>query len=308
MRNQSVKALSISQPILELLKRTGLTGRVFASYDRACNLVTSAGEIIALVSPAIGNGPVNIVIEENSAFEHLKPGLLALFSYDQIVLGDLLVVLLSGAQVWNPAVNWVGLARQQWKLRDNLAALCSWLSQKCITNGLLALVLDGGKEPEVNPHSRLDRTFLALARQGIKSLRRALQKGDRLGIGTSVALLAGLGPGLTPAGDDYLVGLMAGLRVWPGLSPLSPEEACQIIFAATEGKTTLLSRAFLYNAREGLFGESWHELLAELASGEAIGIQQATRRILSAGATSGAAALAGFLSPYLWQQRWASTD
>jgi hypothetical protein len=307
MRKQSVKALSISQPILEMLKRTGLTGRVLASYDHACNLVTSEGEIIALVSSAVGNGPVNIVIEGNSPLEHLKPGLLAIFSNDQMVLGDLLVVLLNGARVWSPAVNWVGLAKQQWRLRDNLAVLCSWLSQKCITNGLLGLILDGGEEPEVNPHSLLDRTFLALARQGIKSLRRALQNGDRLRIGKSAALLAGLGPGLTPAGDDYLVGLMAGLRIWPGLSPLSPEEACQIIFEAAEGRTTLLSRAFLCAAREGLLGEAWHELLTELASGEAIEIQRATQRILSSGVTSGTDALAGFLSPYLWQQRW-TTD
>ncbi|MFQ6059324.1 MAG: DUF2877 domain-containing protein [Anaerolineae bacterium] len=309
MRNRRVKALSISRPVFDMVKRDGLTGRVLANHHRACNLVTSAGEIIALVGPAIGNGPLNIVIEETSVLEHVKTGLPAAFSDAQLVLGDSLVVLLDGAQLWRPEVNWECVTTQRRRLEDNLAALCDWLSRNDCAKGLLDLVLDAGKESGAradgtpSPHRR---AFLAMAWAGIKGLLLALQDGDRSSIGESAALLAGLGPGLTPAGDDYLVGLMAGLRVWPGLlesSRLSPDEACQIILEATEGRTTLLSSAFLHSAREGLFGENWHKLLAQLARGEVIGIQQAARRILSSGATSGADALAGFLSPYLRQRQ-----
>jgi len=309
VRNQCVKALSISRPVFDIVKRDGLTVRVLANYHRACNLVTSEGEIIALVSPAIGNGPLNIVIEENGALDHVKPGLPVVFSNGQLVLDDSLVVLLDGAQLWRPEVNWQCLITQRRRLEDNLAALCSWLSQDDVAKGLLSLVLDGEKEPrarEDGTRSLHNRAFLAMAQVGIKGLLQALQDGDWSGIRENAALLAGLGPGLTPAGDDYLVGLMAGLRVWPGPlnnGGLSPEEACQIILEATEGSTTLLSRAFLHSAKEGLFGENWQGLLAELARGAVTEIQQAARRILSSGATSGADALAGVLSPYLWQQR-----
>ena len=347
MRNQRVKALSISRPVFDVVKREDLAGRVLANYHRSCNLVTSEGEVIALVGPAIGNGPLNIVIEETGVLEQVKPELPAVFSGAQLILGDSLVVSLDGAQLWRPEVNWGCLTTQRRRLEDNLAALCGWLSQNDITNGLLglstsqftsagslrqcsgqapdsaawrriaksaastcdllSLVLGGEKEPGARAdgtRSLHNRAFLTTARTGIERLLHALQDGDRSGIRESAALLAGLGPGLTPAGDDYLVGLMAGLRVWPGPlenSELAPEEACQIILEATEGRTTLLSRAFLRSAKEGLFGENWHELLAELARGEIIGIQRAARRILSSGATSGADALAGFLSPYLWQ-------
>ena len=316
MRNQRVKALSISQPVFDIVKRGSLTGQVLANYHRACNLVTSDGEIIALVSPAIGNGPLNIVIEDGRALEHVKPGVPAVFSDDQLILGDFVVVLLHGARLWTPDTNWECLTNQRSKWEDNLAALRDWLSQNDFAKGLTSVILEA-KDPE----SREDgtrplhsRAFLALARKGIKGLLQALQDRNRLRIRENVALLAGLGPGLTPAGDDYLVGLMAGLRVWPGPlgnSGLSPEEICQIILEATEGKTTLLSTAFLRSAKEGLFGENWHELLAALARNErekdergveAIGVQRAARRILSSGATSGAYALAGFLSPYLWQR------
>jgi hypothetical protein len=308
MRNQRVKALSISRPVFDVVKQGGLTGRVLANYHRACNLVTSKGEIIALVNPAIGNGPLNIVIEKTGVLEHVKPGLPAASSDDQLILGDSLVVLLSGARLWRPEVDWECLITQRKRLEDSLAALCGWLSQNDVGSGLLSLVLDEEKEPEAREggtRSPQTQAFLTMAQAGIKGLRQALQDGDRSGIGESAALLAGLGPGLTPAGDDYLVGLMAGLRVWPGSlenSGLSPEEVCQIILEATEGRTTLLSRAFLRSAREGLFGENWHELLAALARGETIRVQWAARCILSSGATSGADALAGFLSPYLWHR------
>jgi len=200
------------------------------------------------------------------------------------------------------------LTTQRRRLERNLAKLCHWLTQNGIDQGLLGLILGEGKKPEAregltcSPHNL---AFLTTAQAGIKGLLQALQDGNWSGILESAALLAGLGPGLTPAGDDYLVGLMAGLRVWPGLlenGGLSPGEVCQIILEATESRTTLLSNAFLHTAKEGLFGENWHELLAELARGEAIEIQRAVKRILSSGATSGADALAGFLSPYLWQR------
>ena len=309
MRNPRVKALSISRPVFDIVKREGLTVRVFANYHHACNLMTSKEEIIALVSPAIGNGPLNIVIEENGALQHVKPGVLAVFSDERPGLGGSLVVSLDGAQLWKPEVNWKCLTAQRRNLENNLPALCSWLSQNGIAKGLLGLVLDIEKEPrarEDGTRSLYNLAFLAMARVGIKRLLQALHVGDRSGIRENAALLTGLGPGLTPAGDDYLVGLMAGLRVWPGTlsnSGLSPDDACQIILEATEGRTTLLSRAFLHSAKEGLFGENWHGLLAELARGEAIGIQQAARRILASGATSGVDALAGFLSLYFWQRQ-----
>jgi hypothetical protein len=325
VRNQRVNALSISGPVFDVVRREDLTGQVLASYRRACNLVTSDGEVIALVGPAIGNGPLNIVIGGAEVLDQVKPGLSVAFSNHQLVLDHSLVVSLDGAQLWRPEVSWECLATQRRRLEGGLAVLCGWLSRNEVAKGLLGLSASqaasrGGShaaetrawepallcpEPVEGLQNRdpLNLAFLAMAQAGIKGLLHALQGGDRSSIRESAALLAGLGPGLTPAGDDYLVGLMAGLRVWPDPlenSGLSPPQVCQIIFEAAEGRTTLLSRAFLRSAKEGLFGENWHELLTALVEGETIGIQRAARRILSSGATSGADALAGFLSPYLY--------
>ena len=316
-KNVLAKALSISGPVFDMVGRDGLTGRVLANYPSAapqrgsghrrwaCNLVTSEGEIIALVSPAIGNGPLNIVIEATRVLDRVKAGKPVGFSKGRLVLGDWLVVSLDGAQLWRPEVNWECLTKQWRALDDSLAVLCDWLSQHGAGKGLLGLVLDGEKgniANEAGTDSLQNLVFLARARVAITGLLHALRHGDRLGIRESASLLAGLGPGLTPAGDDYLMGLMGGIQAWPSrpeISGLSPGEICQIIFDAAQGRTTILSRAFLCSAKDGLFGENWHQLLAALVRGETTGIRWAASRVLSSGATSGADALAGFLSPYL---------
>ena len=43
--------------------RPGVTGRVLASFDRVCDLVTDTGEVVALVWGGIGNGPLNSVLD-----------------------------------------------------------------------------------------------------------------------------------------------------------------------------------------------------------------------------------------------------
>ena len=92
---------------------------------------------------------------------------------------------------------------------------------------------------------------------------------------------------------------MAGLRTWPPCltgNGLSVEEACQAIYGAAAGKTNLLSMALLRSAREGMFGEAWHELLAALRQGKASDVRGTADRILGFGGTSGADALSGFLA------------
>jgi hypothetical protein len=145
----------------------------------------------------------------------------------------------------------------------------------------------------------IESTYRKVALKAIEGLLAALQVGNRQGTAANTAALAGLGPGLTPAGDDFLLGLMAGLQTWPQFlagGGLSVEEACQAIYEAADGRTNLLSTALLRSAREGMFSEVWHILLAALRQGKADEVRGAADCVLSSGGTSGADALSGFLA------------
>ena len=131
------------------------------------------------------------------------------------------------------------------------------------------------------------------AAAAIAGLLGAHAGGDMRGVQGHAAALCGLGPGLTPAGDDWLAGWLVGLRlVSPGSDLHGAGEA---VLEAAEGRTTMLSLAFLRCAARGEVAEPWHALLAALAAGTATNVETAAARVLCFGATSGADMLTGFL-------------
>lgn len=157
----------------------------------------------------------------------------------------------------------------------------------------------GVRPSSFQTETSVESAYRKVAQRAIEGLLAALRVGDRQGIAAGAAALAGLGPGLTPAGDDFLLGLMVGLRTWPQFLAgrgLSVEGACRTIYGAAAGRTNLLSMALLRSAREGLLGEVWHELLAALRQGQACEVRRAADRVLGFGGTSGADALSGFLA------------
>jgi hypothetical protein len=101
--------------------------------------------------------------------------------------------------------------------------------------------------------------------------------------------LLGLGPGLTPAGDDVLSGrLLAHHAGW--LSVDAPAVAEILITAAA--RTTRLSQALLAAAADGECSQPWHDLWSSSRGSRS----EAIRVILETGQTSGAAMLWGFLT------------
>ena len=115
----------------------------------------------------------------------------------------------------------------------------------------------------------------------------------------------GLGMGLTPAGDDFLMGaLYAAWIIHP--SALASRLAQEIANVAAP-LTTSLSAAWLRSAGRGEAGILWHEFFDALLvarTGSPACLQKAMENICAVGETSGADALAGFLSAFLtWGEK-----
>jgi hypothetical protein len=123
---------------------------------------------------------------------------------------------------------------------------------------------------------------------------RALGTGEML---AGFRDLIGLGPGLTPAGDDFIIGVLAGLTVM-ARSPRQHDflSALRMEVAALAGATTPISRQHLTDACNLMFSERLSDVCVAIASG---GSPSELKSLLAAqvavGATSGADAAAGLI-------------
>lgn len=134
------------------------------------------------------------------------------------------------------------------------------------------------------------------AGEAVRELLHATRRHDLNA--SAVEALIGLGSGLTPSGDDLLVGYMAGL--W--CTGQDKNERMQFLGSLGEtitgfsSKTNDISRTYLYHAAQGQVS-SWLSNLAEvICRGENPGhLSEITEAAMSIGHTSGMDAVTGLL-------------
>ncbi|HER34159.1 MAG TPA: DUF2877 domain-containing protein [Halothiobacillaceae bacterium] len=236
----------------------------------------------------MGDGPLNVVVDARpGAFVGLDAGAPATLARDHLRAGGL-AVNLAAARTWEPRPDWQALRAAWPRVRHHVHSVRAVALEAAPERSLLAL-LDGGATWQPGRQE----TLLA-ARQAAQALV-AGWAGDGQALIRAARHLAGLGTGLTPAGDDLLAGFM--LHAW--LAHPRPADLCHDVVSAAALRTTTLAAAFLRAASRGECSAPWHALLHALVSDQSQAIADATHRVLAHGYTSGADTLAGFL----WQAR-----
>ena len=260
---RSVNALALSPNVSQWLATTRHP-RVLHIFDRACNLINEQGEVLSVVAAEIGNGPFNLVVATEILFAEsidLEAPIFA--STHRLDLGDL-TIQFSEAQLWNPQPDWDALYATRRTIAPQLANF--------------PITHEPFPAPLVSPFAA------ALVRADVSAAMATASK------------LAGLGIGLTPSGDDFLMGAL--YAVWI----IHPHEIAQVLASevATVAAplTTSLSAAWLRAAGQGEAGGVWHEFFEASISGKMQRIQTAMNKILAVGETSGADALAGLISVF----------
>jgi hypothetical protein len=278
-------ACSVSRSLRDGLLQMQADGRVLSVFRRACVISYGHDAVLALVAPELGNGPHHAVMERAySEWLDLQPGTLARLHGKRIQLGRL-EVSLDDAEIWEPCLAWEHLRANAGTLVGRLESLLDQLDDRISGDSLLGLFRDPWRSESLRAsvvHARALSAAEALW---------AGWRGDEAQLNAGAAGLAGLGGGLTPAGDDFALGAM--LCAW--LVHPTPARYCETVLAACLPRTTVLSRAFLRSAAMGEFSAPWHRLLEELDGGSGEQLNLAAREVLSYGHTSGADALAGFL-------------
>jgi len=259
---QSINALSLTPQLSNWLANTRQP-RILHVFDRSCNLTNERMEILSMVTPQIGNGPFNLVLEEDILLsEYLTVESSISILGDQLTLGDLHVKIVD-AKLWFPRPDWEVLQAQKAQVLRQIILLKVPACPSLVSSALLS-------------------TFCT-----------SIATADLLGSLTLTQKLAGLGIGLTPAGDDFIMGAVYAAWI---VHPFEIAEALAREIANTAAPlTTSLSAAWLKSAGSGDAGVLWHQFFNALVSPNPARVQNAMDRILAVGETSGGDAMAGFL-------------
>lgn len=147
--------------------------------------------------------------------------------------------------------------------------------------------------------------FLAQrARPAVAALISALAEPKTRTLSRAAERLAGLGYGLTPSGDDFLIGVCGALlladatlpSVLPSPTPgVSRRDQAAVIATTAARRTTDLSAAWLRHAGRGEFSAEVGRVLVALGNEDAAGFDAAVGRLLAVGGLSGLDTATGVL-------------
>jgi hypothetical protein len=129
----------------------------------------------------------------------------------------------------------------------------------------------------------------------VMGLIAAVEQFDMKGSIHAAEKMIGLGPGVTPSGDDILIGFLAGLWSMAG------SNQTQLSFIRSFGneiiqiakQTSEISRTYLYHAAQGQFSSSLSYLAKAIGTGNRI--EQATQEAMRVGHSSGMDSVTGLL-------------
>jgi hypothetical protein len=109
-----------------------------------------------------------------------------------------------------------------------------------------------------------------------------------------IIILRGLGPGLTPSGDDFISGVLIALNLQSKINSFDNSNIIGRIYEAAESKN-LFTNAFLKCSADGFLTDKFKRLIDSLLYADKDEVLQKTRSLFTIGATSGADQAIGFL-------------
>lgn len=262
---------SISPTAAEWLQRSDCP-RVLGTSRSVCNLVDAKGRVLSVVASAVGRGPFAVVLtQEAPRFDQLSQDRTVRVEHDRLLIGPMSIDF-GAAETFDPTPDWRTLRRKQ-------AVLFLRLPEMQGIAATRLAVIDSPTGPSRELPGIWDNLFPCLVDRDLRGIRRF------------VGQLAGRGGGLTPAGDDLLVG-----AVYAAWSTTCDQELVRALCETAIPRTTYLSAEWLRAAATGHAAAIWHDLVSALLSDSTEATETVTRRMARTGHDSGAWMLFGFVN------------
>jgi hypothetical protein len=263
---------------------------VAAVFER-CIYLRSGATFLCVGEPALGNGPLTLIadLRGQGGFSRLglRAGQGAQASDCNIMMDTSVSFRINGCPTWRQP-RWPPVPSTE-ELTETAASITRRAMREApggFARAALGVPMTTGK----------DELFARVARSRIARFRSWLTADatipdDARGLPPPVRGLVGLGAGLTPSGDDFLVGSLAVLDAIGQYGPR--EKLVQAVALIPPGLTSDLSLCLLRTAAAGHVGEMTHRLVSSVTTGE---VDAAIATAATIGHSSGWDLLAGILT------------
>ena len=214
---------------------TGLIGRVRSVHSRLFNVFLQKDELLTIQAKERICTPMSLVVQWPEVIDFAPPvgeGVYRFENPDRLICGAY-EISLAGATVFGNFAKVEPYA--------GCVAALQIIERHFALNGLQPSVYNYLQQEETACIDNQTGCYGTLLRRKLQVLTEAMQCGD-VSEGAAAALqLVGFGPGLTPAGDDFLQGLLLFAPALPGIEFLAVD-ICTRLKTVADLDTTEISR------------------------------------------------------------------
>jgi hypothetical protein len=253
--------------------------RVHSRFRHALNLTRGDGDLLTLLDPRYENAPAAIRVAAPAGWDWRSraAGELPVVLQHGALRGQGWCILLERAVCWEP---------------EPFDVRCAWPPAAELYTGLAAELRRHVGEQGLHSALQLLPDWPASGR----AVSLALDDGPQA-LRQQVTRLVGYGTGLTPDGDDFLLGYLAVLRPWLSFEAIAAHYALlkKLITDRLDG-TTDISRYYLKMALQGHFTQPLNRLISMISRHASWAeIRFSALRVMQVGSASGSDSLAGVI-------------
>lgn len=268
--------------------------KILGVFRRSLYVENSSGRLACIGEWGIGPGPLNALCEFSGVVNFaqiVESGSPTKIRGGWMQLGPRMKIDISRPEIWEPEPFPVG-----WDLNfflENLPFLVQWIAEAGPREGLAPLIARVVIGEEISNGD----AFHKISWGGISDFRHwlshSLNGEGNHEIPAAARRLVGLGPGLTPSGDDFWCGVMIALRATGCLDIL--KKVSGDVLKQAEYRTNKISRAHLECAAEGQGAQALHEAISALGVADEARLSSALCELDKIGHGSGWDSLAGIV-------------
>ena len=283
---------SIASDLSDILTSKTIDGTIHSVFDQACNIQLDEHNLITFISSELPDYPsaIKLNIAQNQKLSSLgfKKGMKVFLNKDEIRIPDIsFSIKLTGAKIWDSSPLFARSKVSEEVLKKNI---------KDIRKLTLEYGKIGGMASVIIVEKCVNNSYKDFVIESIEKLESGIKHFDCKTITEASNGLIGFGPGLTPAADDFLLGVMASLYYigkYFGNHLRILKKITGSIIINFHGRTTLVSEVILRNGSKARFSELIKDLMLALVNKTTV--YEECINLINTGETSGSDIISGIV-------------